>query len=100
MKGLRFDEDHVRSLFDGLEMNGLLKQSRALSGYMPNAEVVAAVRDGISRVKKINPDLIYLCDPVMGDMDKGMYVDPSVVPMFKSILPLSTITTPNQYEAQ
>ncbi|CAO1614960.1 unnamed protein product [Parajaminaea phylloscopi] len=100
MQGLRFDEEHVRSLFSGLELNGLLKQSRALSGYMPNAGVVAAVRDGVKRLKEVNPDLVYLCDPVMGDMDKGLYVDPSVLPMYKSILPLATITTPNQFEAQ
>lgn len=99
-QGLRFDEEHVRSLFSGLEQNGLLTQSRMLSGYMPSPGVVSAVKDAVQRIREVNPELVYLCDPVMGDMGRGMYVNPEVLPVYKSILPLTTIITPNQFEAQ
>ncbi|CAO1638813.1 unnamed protein product [Sympodiomycopsis kandeliae] len=100
-KGLRFDEEHVSSLLKGLEQNGLLKQSRMLSGYMPSPNVVSTIRDAVSKIKtSYNPNLIYLCDPVMGDMGRGMYVDPKVLPVYQSMLPYTTIITPNQFEAQ
>lgn len=99
-KGLRFDEEHVGSLFEGLEQNGLLKQSRMLSGYMPSPAVVSTVRDAVTKIRSHNPNLIYLCDPVMGDMGRGMYVDPKVLPVYQSLLTNTTIITPNQFEAQ
>lgn len=99
-QGLRFDEAHIRSLFSGLEENGILKQSRLLSGYMPSPGVVNALHDAVKRIRAVNPSLIYLCDPVMGDMGRGMYVDAAVLPAYRAMLPLATIVTPNQFEAQ
>ncbi|PWN26654.1 Ribokinase-like protein, partial [Jaminaea rosea] len=99
-RGSRFDEAHIRSLFSGLEENGLLKQSRLLSGYMPSPGVVHALRDAVERIRGVNPGLVYLCDPVMGDMGRGMYVDPNVLPAYRAVLPLASIVTPNQFEAQ
>ncbi|PWZ02205.1 Ribokinase-like protein [Testicularia cyperi] len=104
--GLRFDAAHLQDLFDGLEKNGLLRYSRMLTGYMPSAAVVETV---LKLVKKLRarqaPDsrdggLIYLLDPVMGDMGRGMYVAPEVLPIYQQMLPYSTIITPNQFEAQ
>lgn len=99
-KGLRFDDSHISSLFHGLEENGLLKQSRMLSGYMPSPSVVQAVLEAVERIREVNPELIYLCDPVMGDMGRGMYVDKDVLPVYRSMLRYTTIITPNQFEAQ
>lgn len=99
-KGIRFDDTHIGELFNGLEENGLLKQSRMLSGYMPSPAVVSTVRQAVQKIRSHNPDLIYLCDPVMGDMGRGMYVDPKVLPEYQSMLPFTTIITPNQFEAQ
>lgn len=47
-----------------------------------------------------NPNLIYLCDPVMGDNGK-MYVPEELLPIFRSeIIPLANIITPNQFELE
>jgi pyridoxine kinase len=35
----------------------------------------------------------------MGDNGK-LYVDPDVIPIYKSLLPLSSIITPNWYEVE
>lgn len=40
-----------------------------------------------------------VCDPVMGDHGK-LYVKPEVVPCYQEIVPLATIMTPNQFEAE
>ena len=41
-----------------------------------------------SRVMQVNPDLIYVCDPVLGDNGK-LYVPPALVDIFRDkIVPL------------
>lgn len=37
---------------------------------------------------------------VMGDIGTGLYVSPDVVPVYKDMLKMATIITPNQFEAQ
>lgn len=103
--GVRFDADHLQDIFAGLERNGLLRYSRMLTGYMPSAGVVNTVLDLVKKLRSRQcddhtSDLIYLLDPVMGDMGRGMYVAPEVLPTYQQLLPYSTIITPNQFEAQ
>ncbi|SNX84391.1 related to pyridoxal kinase [Melanopsichium pennsylvanicum] len=103
--GLRFDAEHLSDIFSALQNNGLLRYSRMLTGYMPSADVVKVV---LHLVKKLRTrqgaeqegGLIYLLDPVMGDMGRGMYVAPEVLPIYQEMLQYSTIITPNQFEAQ
>lgn len=98
--GLRFDEHHLTDVFDGLARNGLLTQNRVVTGYTPSPEALSAVERLIARLRATNPALVYLLDPVMGDMDRGMYVNPNVLPIYRRMLHLSTIICPNQFEAQ
>ena len=52
-------------------------------------------------LKSKNPDLIYVCDPVMGDFGPGMYVPESLLPIYKdTIVPLADVCLPNQFEAE
>lgn len=37
---------------------------------------------------------------MMGDIGTGLYVSPDVVPVYKQLLKLATIITPNQFEAE
>ena len=36
----------------------------------------------------------------MGDIGTGLYVSEDVVPIYKSMLGLATVITPNQFEAE
>jgi pyridoxine kinase len=36
----------------------------------------------------------------MGDIGTGLYVNPDVVPVYKRLLKLATIITPNQFETE
>ncbi|KAJ1032971.1 hypothetical protein NDA16_000250 [Ustilago loliicola] len=74
--GLRFDADHLSDIFSGLEKNGLLRYSRMLTGYMPSAAVVQTVLELVKKLRSRQGGeeggLIYLLDPVMGDMGRGI----------------------------
>lgn len=37
---------------------------------------------------------------VMGDVGRGLYVSQEVIPVYKSMLRLATIITPNQFEVE
>ena len=53
----------------------------------------------MSHLKSVNPELVYVCDPVMGDTGPGLYVPPDLLPVYKSlILPLADVCLPNQFE--
>jgi pyridoxine kinase len=59
------------------------------------------VIDFVRRAKARNPNLLYLCDPVMGDADLGFYVDEDMRALFcEGLVPLADIITPNQFELE
>ena len=48
------------------------------------------------KLKSINPNLIYVCDPVLGDAGK-LYVPAELVGIYKrDVIPVADIITPNQ----
>lgn len=69
-----------------------------ISGYFGNAGQVDAVARLVRALKDKNPDLVYLCDPVVGDLS-GLYVAEDIaVGIRDQLLPLADIATPNRYE--
>ena len=66
---------------------------------MPGPEALQAVADMVVRLSEVNPRLVYILDPVLGD-DGKMYVSPDTIPIYKSMLPLATCATPNHFEAE
>lgn len=69
-----------------------------LSGYMANASQAKAVAKLVRAIKDKNPECIYLCDPVIGDLS-GLYVAKETASAIKdTLIPLCDITTPNRFE--
>lgn len=100
MRGRVLESELVGDLLRGVEERGLIETSRYIvSGYLgsrANGDVVAAF---IERARQINPDIIYICDPVMGDSNLGVFVADQVVECICSeLVPLADILTPNQFE--
>ena len=93
--------EQLLTLVAGLEANGLLQgYTHLLTGYIGSASFLKAVVEVATRLKKLNPDLQYVCDPVLGD-DGACYVPESLIEMYKShIIPLADVLTPNQFEAE
>ena len=76
MRGGVLDAKFVCDLLVGVEERGLVDICKVLiSGYLGSPAIAAAVIDFVRRAKARNPNLLYLCDPVMGDADLGFYVD-------------------------
>lgn len=72
-----------------------------LTGWLGSAEVARVLATHIAGLKQENPDLHYLCDPVIGDDPKGLYVAEDVAIVIRDhLLPLATITTPNRFELE
>ena len=69
--------DDVREVIAGIEDRGVLGEADAvLSGYQGDPAVGAIILDTVAQVKELNPDAVYCCDPVMGDVGRGMFVRP------------------------
>jgi len=53
----------------------------------------------VARARARNPALIYCCDPVLGDRDRGLFVQAEIPPLMRDLLcPLADIITPNHFE--
>ena len=92
----------AEDLVTGLEERNVLGRCEAvLSGYLGDAAVGRAIIDAVKKVRKENPNALYCCDPVMGDIGRGFYVKPDIPDMFKKeLVPLADIVCPNQFELE
>ncbi|EGN96899.1 hypothetical protein SERLA73DRAFT_111680 [Serpula lacrymans var. lacrymans S7.3] len=97
--GSKTTADELSAMFESMEQNGLLLPSRLLTGYIPEAKALTAVSELATKLKRDSPDIIYLLDPVIGDSGR-MYVSSDVVPVYRSMLPLASVITPNWFEVE
>ncbi|KAG0728542.1 Pyridoxal kinase [Chionoecetes opilio] len=98
-KGQVLNDTQLGDLLEGLVSNGLDCYTHLLTGYIGSPSFLHKVKSVVQHLKTINPNLIYVCDPVMGDNGK-MYVPAELLPVYQEeIVPLADIITPNQYEA-
>jgi len=52
-------------------------------------------------VKKANPEAVYCCDPVLGDIGRGFFVRPGIPEFMRDrAVPAATLVTPNQFELE
>lgn len=102
MHGEVLDAELVAALLKGVEERGLVDAAKMIvTGYLGSVENAAVVGDFIARARKRNPRLAYVCDPVMGDDDLGLFVKPALLDVFRErIVPMASIITPNQYELE
>jgi pyridoxine kinase len=92
----------LRALLDGLDERGALARCDAvLSGYLGQPETAAVVAEAAARVKAARPGALYCCDPVMGEVGKGLYVAPELPALFRDrLLPAADLVTPNPLELE
>jgi len=99
-KGQVFDASHIREVIDGIAARDDFAACGAvLSGYMGSAAIGGAILDAVSRVKAVNPDALYACDPVLGDVGKGFFVRAEMPDFMRDcVVPQADIVTPNLFE--
>ncbi|OHV08873.1 pyridoxal kinase PdxY [Kushneria phosphatilytica] len=98
--GQVFSPEHLRDVLDGVEaLTGLTDMQAVLSGYMGDEGIGRAVLDSVHRVRLANPDALYCCDPVMGDIGRGFFVREGIPEWMRAhAVPSADIVTPNQFE--
>src|SRR4051794_35805959 len=99
-RGPLLPPDDLREVIAGLEDRGVLGEADAvLSGYQGDPAVGAVILDTVAKVKAANPAAVYCCDPVMGDVGRGMFVRPGIPEFMRdAVLPQADILTPNHFE--
>jgi pyridoxine kinase len=101
-RGTMVASTDIADLIQGMADRGALARCRAvLTGYMGDPALGAVVLDTVKRVRAANPDAIWACDPVMGDVGGGFYVRPGLPEFFRDrAVPAADIVTPNQFELE
>ncbi|MGZ4456890.1 MAG: pyridoxal kinase PdxY [Nocardioides sp.] len=99
-RGPLLDPADVADVIAGIGDRGVLGEADAvLSGYQGDPAVGAVILDAVEQVKALNPDAVYCCDPVMGDVGRGMFVRPGIPEFMRdTVLPRADVLTPNHFE--
>ena len=96
---LRFpDGDFDKAIDDLINSSWTGEVKAVLSGYLGSASQATSVARLVRALREKNPDLIYACDPVVGDLG-GLYVPVETAEAIRDeLIPLATVATPNRYE--
>lgn len=98
--GRVFDGPAIEEVVQGIADRGVLGTcSAVLSGYLGSADIGHAVVQTVDRVRAANPDAVYCCDPVIGDVGRGVFVRPGIAEFMRDVaVPAADVVTPNHYE--
>ena len=100
IRGRVLEAQLVADLLLGIRERGAVETCQMiLSGYLGSPDIASVVADFVARAKAGNPALRYACDPVLGDRDRGLFVQPDIPPFVRDRLcALADIVTPNHFE--
>jgi pyridoxine kinase len=99
-RGRVFDGQAVEEVVAGIADRGVLGRCDAvLSGYLGSADIGHAVVQTVQKVRAANPDAVYCCDPVIGDVGRGVFVRPGIEELLREVaVPVADLVTPNHFE--
>jgi pyridoxine kinase len=98
--GRVFDGQAVEEVVQGISDRGVLGRCDAvLSGYLGSADIGHAVVQTVGKVRDANSDAVYCCDPVIGDVGRGIFVRPGIEEFMREVaVPAADVVTPNHFE--
>jgi pyridoxine kinase len=99
-RGRVFDGEQIEQVVRGIADRGVLGRCDAvLSGYLGSVGVGQAVVAAVQQVRAANPDAVYCCDPVIGDVGRGVFVRPGIEEFMRDVaVPAADVITPNHFE--
>jgi len=99
-RGRVLPPDLIREVVNGIADCGVLAGcDGVLSGYVGALETGRAVLDAVGQAKRANGRALYCCDPVIGDVGPGIYVQADIPGFMRErAVPLCDVVTPNQFE--
>lgn len=93
--------DEITAFCQSLHSHGLMAQcAGVLTGWAGSAAVAEAASLAAQAVKAANAWALWLCDPVLGDDGKGLYVAPELVEVYREAAARADILTPNRFELE
>lgn len=100
--GTRIAPDTLQRMLEALGSSGWLAGIDAvLTGYLPSTEHVRVAAAAVQAVRGGNPLATYVCDPVLGDDPKGLYIAQDAAKAIREqLLPLADCATPNRFELE
>jgi len=92
--------DWFAGWLDDLVARQCLQRLRLMQlGYLGSAAQAQVLADWLAARQAVQPNLHVHIDPVIGDHDKGIYVDPALVQAYRQqLLPLAHGLLPNGFE--
>ncbi|KAI5618590.1 pyridoxal kinase, partial [Silurus asotus] len=66
-KGQVLTADELQVLYEGIKLNKVNHYDYVLTGYSRDVSFLEMVVDIVQELKTANKNLVYVCDPVMGD---------------------------------
>ncbi|WKX90697.1 hypothetical protein Q1695_009502 [Nippostrongylus brasiliensis] len=98
VKGQRLTDVELTELYEGLKLNEINEYSYILTGYCGNVSFLKKIADIITDLKNNDPNVMFVCDPVMGDNGK-YYVPKDLLPVYRDVIvPMADVLTPNAFE--
>ncbi|MGE3868852.1 MAG: pyridoxal kinase PdxY [Pseudorhodoplanes sp.] len=99
-RGSVFDAAMIADVVEGIAERGVFTRcDGVLSGYMGSPEIGEAILGAVARVKAANPQALYCCDPVIGDVGRGVFVRPGLPDFFRArAIPAADLIAPNHFE--
>jgi len=94
--------DTMRAMVDGIDqLDHFAHCDAILSGYLGGRETGKFVIESVERIKGINQDTLYLCDPVIGDMTRQIYVETQLAEFVRDeLIQRADILAPNVFELE
>jgi pyridoxine kinase len=101
-RGRVFDGPAIEEIVEGIAERGVLPRcDGVISGYMGSADIGTAILGAVERVRAANPAALYGCDPVIGDVGRGVFVRPGIPEFMRErAVPAADLVTPNQFELE
>jgi pyridoxine kinase len=98
--GERVRPELLADMFAALEANGRLGEIDAVfTGYLPSAAHAELAARIVTSLKAESANLLYCCDPILGDEPGGLYVaEDAAWAVRDAVMPLADVVTPNSFE--
>ncbi|MGL4604737.1 MAG: pyridoxal kinase PdxY [Iodobacter sp.] len=101
-RGQTLDSEVLQNIVQGMDDIGVLSQCDAiLTGYLGSLEQAVQIKQIVNQVRSLNPGVWYLCDPVMGNKEKGCIVAAGIESFLINEMPqIADIMAPNHFELE